>query len=168
VIYPGTEEFPIGGSKVLRRSPHDRFALVAAGITVHESLAAWEALKKRGVAIGVIDAYSVKPLDAGTLLTAARETECLVVVEDHARGAGWCQPIDSPYSLTSFREERRTARSPWHLAPRNRAARRTTRGVIVRRPHPRELRCGVRQPLPTNWSRADPARAEHRPQERKL
>jgi transketolase len=88
VIYPNTEEFPIGGSKVLRASPRDRFAVVAAGITVHESLAAWEALKERGIPIRVIDAYSVKPLDAGTLSTAARETECLIVVEDHAINGG--------------------------------------------------------------------------------
>jgi transketolase len=38
--------------------------------------------------VGVIDAYSVKPLDAGTLSTAARETECLTVVEDHAVNGG--------------------------------------------------------------------------------
>jgi transketolase len=88
VIYSNAEEFPIGGSKVLRSSAHDRFAVVAAGITVHEALAAREALKQRGIPIRVIDAYSVKPLDAGTLSAAARETESLVVVEDHAIDGG--------------------------------------------------------------------------------
>jgi transketolase len=88
VIYSNAEEFPIGGSKVLRSSTHDRFTVVAAGITVHEALAAYEALKERGITIRVIDAYSVKPLDAGTLSAAARETACLIVVEDHAIDGG--------------------------------------------------------------------------------
>ncbi len=88
VIYSNAEEFPVGGSKVLRASTHDRFAVVAAGITVHEALAAYEALQQRGIPIRVIDAYSVKPLDAGTLSAAARETEGLITVEDHAIDGG--------------------------------------------------------------------------------
>ena len=39
VIYPDNEEFPIGGCKVLKRSDNDRFTIVAAGITLHETLA---------------------------------------------------------------------------------------------------------------------------------
>ncbi len=88
VIYSNAEEFPVGGSKVLRASTHDRFAVVAACITVHEALAAYEALQQRGIPIRVIDAYSVKPLDAGTLSAAARETEGLITVEDHAIDGG--------------------------------------------------------------------------------
>jgi transketolase len=33
--------------------------------------------------IRVIDAYSVKPIDAETLITAAQETGKIIVVEDH-------------------------------------------------------------------------------------
>jgi len=33
--------------------------------------------------VRVIDAYSIKPLDAATLAAAARDTRGLVVVEDH-------------------------------------------------------------------------------------
>jgi transketolase len=88
VIYPNTEEFPVGGSKVLRSSTRDAFTVVAAGITLHEALAAYEALKRRGLPIRVIDAYSVKPLDGDTLSTAARETKGVIVVEDHAINGG--------------------------------------------------------------------------------
>jgi transketolase len=55
VIYPNTEEFPIGGSKALRSSTYDRLAVVAGGITVREALAAYEALKERGIPVRVID-----------------------------------------------------------------------------------------------------------------
>lgn len=84
VIYGNDEAFPVGGSKVLRSSPQDRFTLVAAGITVHEALAAHEELARHGVPVRVIDAYSIKPLDTDTLARAAEETQGLFVVEDHA------------------------------------------------------------------------------------
>jgi transketolase len=84
VLYAPDEEFHIGGSKVVRSSESDQVAVVAAGITVHEALRAYDQLKSEGIAIRVIDAYSVKPIDRETLLAAARATDGrLVVVEDH-------------------------------------------------------------------------------------
>ncbi|MEU3094040.1 transketolase [Streptomyces sp. NPDC006967] len=83
VVYGPDEEFPVGGSKVLRSSGEDRLTLVAAGVTVPEALAAAEALEGEGIAVRVIDLYSVKPVDRETLRTAAEETGCLMTVEDH-------------------------------------------------------------------------------------
>jgi transketolase len=84
VLYPPGEDFPIGGSKVVKSSDKDRVAVIAAGITVHEALAAWERLRQRGVNVRLIDLYSVKPLDKAALHQAARDTGGrLVVVEDH-------------------------------------------------------------------------------------
>lgn len=83
VIYQPGERFEAGGSRVLRSAPDDQVTLVAAGITVHEALAAADLLADDGISARVIDAYSVKPLDAATLRTAARETGRIVTVEDH-------------------------------------------------------------------------------------
>ncbi|MEU0752366.1 transketolase [Streptomyces albogriseolus] len=83
VIYGPDEEFPVGGSKVLRSSGQDRLTLVAAGVTVPEALAAADALAGAGIAVRVVDLYSVKPVDVETLRTAAEETGCLMTVEDH-------------------------------------------------------------------------------------
>lgn len=83
ILYANDEEFPVGGSKVLRSSAEDAFTLVAAGVTVFEALAAHDELKKQGIATRVIDAYSVKPLDGATLRQAITETRGMVVVEDH-------------------------------------------------------------------------------------
>src|SRR6266550_4773278 len=44
VIYDADEEFPIGGSRVLRSSDDDDVTIVGAGITVHEALKAAETL----------------------------------------------------------------------------------------------------------------------------
>jgi transketolase len=84
VIYDADETFAIGGSKVVRQSTADQATVVAAGITVYESLKAYERLQAEGISIRVIDAYSVKPIDASTLRRAAAETgRKMIVVEDH-------------------------------------------------------------------------------------
>ena len=84
VLYGPDEEFEIGGSRVLRSSDDDDVAIVAAGITLHEALAAAEVLASEGIAARVVDLYSIKPLDRATLLAAAEATEGrLVTVEDH-------------------------------------------------------------------------------------
>ncbi|MCX5424870.1 transketolase [Streptomyces sp. NBC_00078] len=88
VIYGPDEEFPIGGSKVLRSSADDRLTLVAAGVTVPEALAAADALDRDGIQVRVIDLYSVKPVDRDTLRRAAEDTGCLVTVEDHHEEGG--------------------------------------------------------------------------------
>ncbi len=83
VLYAPDQRFPIGGSVVVRRSERDQVTIVAAGITLHEALKAHAQLAQDGITVRVIDAYSVKPIDATTLRAAARETAALVVVEDH-------------------------------------------------------------------------------------
>jgi transketolase len=83
MLYGPDEEFPIGGSKTLRRSAEDRVTLVGAGITLIESLAAADALEAEGTHVRVIDLYSVKPADAQTLREALIETGLIVTVEDH-------------------------------------------------------------------------------------
>ncbi|MGV9248291.1 transketolase [Streptomyces sp. NPDC003710] len=88
VIYGPTEEFPIGGSKVLRASAEDRLTLVAAGVTLHEALKAADALAEHGIRVRVVDLYSVKPVDRATLREAAERTGCLLTVEDHREEGG--------------------------------------------------------------------------------
>jgi transketolase len=82
VLYDAGEEFPIGGSRVLRQG--DDVAIVAAGITLHESLKAADRLIAEGIDARVIDLYSVKPADGETLRAAAEATGGRVItVEDH-------------------------------------------------------------------------------------
>jgi transketolase len=83
VLYEADEEFPVGGSKVVRSSDEDDLTIVAAGITVHEALAAADVLAGDGIAARVIDCYSVKPMDVETLRSAADATGCILTVEDH-------------------------------------------------------------------------------------
>jgi transketolase len=82
VVYGADDEFQIGGSRVLRQG--DDVAIVAAGITLHESLKAADRLIAEGIDARVIDLYSVKPVDRETLRAAADATGGRVLtVEDH-------------------------------------------------------------------------------------
>jgi transketolase len=84
IIYGLDEQFPIGGSKVLHQSASDAATVVAAGVTVFEARKAYQQLKGEGLNIRVIDAYSVQPIDAATLIAAAKATNgMLITVEDH-------------------------------------------------------------------------------------
>ncbi|WP_405609501.1 transketolase [Streptomyces sp. NBC_01511] len=83
VIYGPDEQFPVGGSKVLRHTIDDRMTLVGSGITVHECLKAADLLAAEGITVRVVDLYSVKPADEVTLQAAAADTGCLITVEDH-------------------------------------------------------------------------------------
>src|SRR5437667_5705994 len=73
VIYSPDEEFHVGGSKVLRQSDHDQATIVAAGITVHEALKAYDQLLNDHITVRIIDAYTVKPIDDEALFAAAQE-----------------------------------------------------------------------------------------------
>ncbi len=84
ILYDADESFPIGGCKVIRESSEDKVTVVAAGITLHEALKAYEILAAEGIAIRIIDLYSIKPIDKEALQKAASETNnTLITVEDH-------------------------------------------------------------------------------------
>ncbi len=88
ILYKNAEDFPIGGSRVLKRSQKDKVALIAAGITVHEALKAYEELKKDDIMVRVIDAYSIQPMDIKIRNEVAKAGNRAVVVEDHFRSGG--------------------------------------------------------------------------------
>jgi len=98
IIYDKDEEFIIGGSKVLRKSNSDFVTVIAAGVTLHEALNAYEELKKEGIFIRVIDLYSIKPIDISTLHEAARTTKAIITVEDHFAEGGLGEAVKTALS----------------------------------------------------------------------
>lgn len=95
VIYDPAEQFTIGKCKILRQSPQDIATVVAAGVTLHEALAAFEELQKENIKIRVIDLYSIKPIDAQILKEAAKETKLIITVEDHFAEGGISEAVKS-------------------------------------------------------------------------
>jgi transketolase len=100
VIYDNNETFEIGGSKTLRSSDEDKFTVIAAGITLHEALWAYDVLKGKGINIRVIDLYSIKPLDLEILKKVNAETDQIIVAEDHYREGGIYEAICGSGTIT--------------------------------------------------------------------
>jgi transketolase len=101
ILYGPDEEFPVGGSKTVRESGEDAVTVVAAGITVHEAVKAAGELADEGTNVRLIDAYSVKPVDAAAVHAAVGSTGGrLVVVEDHHPEGGLGEAVLSALSET--------------------------------------------------------------------
>lgn len=89
IIYTETHTFKIGGCAVLKEHEKSVALVVAAGITVHESLKAAALLEQEGTFISVVDCYCIKPLDNHTLIDVARRAgQRVIVVEDHYTQGG--------------------------------------------------------------------------------
>ena len=103
ILYDKKEEFKVGGCKVLKQSDNDSACIVAAGITLHEALKAYEQLKEKGVHVSVIDAYSVKPLDAETIIDVAKKSgNRVITVEDHYIQGGLGEAVTHALSTSPF------------------------------------------------------------------
>jgi transketolase len=111
VIYGPGETFIAGGSKTLRQSASDVLTVVAAGVTLFEALKAHDALAKERIAIRVIDAYSVQPIDRDGLVKAAQATHGRVItVEDHYAHGGLGDAVSEAVSDHGIRVRRLAVR----------------------------------------------------------
>uniref|UniRef100_A0A8D0CFN0 transketolase n=1 Tax=Salvator merianae TaxID=96440 RepID=A0A8D0CFN0_SALMN len=89
ILYSPEEKFKIGYAKVVRKSDADRVVVIGAGVTLHEALTAADELAKQGIHIRVIDPFTIKPLDADTIISNARATGGrIITVEDHYKEGG--------------------------------------------------------------------------------
>ncbi|MFC1894739.1 transketolase [Candidatus Dependentiae bacterium] len=96
IIYNKNEEFKIGGCKILKESNNDKICIISAGITLHESLKAYEELKKQNIFVSIIDLYSIKPLDIKTIKKIATKSgNKIITVEDHYLQGGIGESIAS-------------------------------------------------------------------------
>ncbi len=106
ILYGPDEVFETGKAKVVRSSPDDRVAIVAAGVTLYEALEAADQLASEGIQARVIDLFSVQPVDRETLIRAS--ADCggnIVTVEDHYAHGGIGSAV-----LAALAEERSRVR----------------------------------------------------------
>lgn len=75
-------KFELGKGAVLREGKD--VAIVATGLPVAESLKAAKMLAADGIQAKVINIHTIKPLDEGLIVEAAKETGKIVTVEEHS------------------------------------------------------------------------------------
>ncbi|KAM9576776.1 transketolase-like protein 1 [Trichechus inunguis] len=100
VIYAPEERFEVGQAKLVRHSASDKVTVIGAGVTLHEALEAADELSKEGISIRVIDLFTLKPLDAATIISSAKVTGGHVItVEDHYREGGIGEAISAAVAM---------------------------------------------------------------------
>jgi transketolase len=106
VIYDVSEDFPIGGCKVIKQTDKDVACIIAAGITLHEALKAYEHLISEDIHVAVIDLYSIKPLDSATIIKIAEKAQGnIITVEDHYLEGGLGQAVSYAVRNQAFTVE---------------------------------------------------------------
>ncbi|XP_046817202.1 transketolase-like protein 2 isoform X1 [Vespa crabro] len=100
VVYKNDEIFAAGKAKVLKSTAKDQVLVIGAGVTLHEALKAADELAKTSINIRVIDPFTIKPIDAQTIIKNAKETGGkIITVEDHYPEGGLGEAVISAVSL---------------------------------------------------------------------
>ncbi len=81
VIYDDSYRFELGKAHLLRDG-HDA-TIIANGIMVKRALDAASALESEGISCRVLNLHTLKPLDEGAIVAAARATGAIVTAEEH-------------------------------------------------------------------------------------
>jgi transketolase len=88
-----TEETPfeIGKAQVFWQEPKKGkpdAAIIACGPLVHNAILAAADLEKEGLSVRVINNVSIKPMDGGVIIQAAKDAGAVVTVEEHQVAGG--------------------------------------------------------------------------------
>lgn len=86
LVYQPDKQFEIG--KGVELIDGADVTLMAHGLLVAESIRARETLEGEGISARVIDLHTIKPLDVEIIAKAARETQAIVVSEEHLVDSG--------------------------------------------------------------------------------
>ncbi|MDE2006835.1 MAG: transketolase family protein [Rhodospirillales bacterium] len=93
VVYDAPPAWKIGGSTVFAEGRHA--SVFAIGNLVSAALGAREILAKEGVDLGVVDSYSIRPIDEAPILAAARAHGVLLSAEEHNVTGGFGDAVAS-------------------------------------------------------------------------
>ncbi|EFN73921.1 Transketolase-like protein 2 [Camponotus floridanus] len=100
VLYKNDEPLIIGKAKIIKSSANDQVLVIGAGVTLHEAIKAADELAKNGVNIRVIDPFTIKPIDAQTIIKNAKEVGGrIITVEDHYPQGGLGEAVQSAVAL---------------------------------------------------------------------
>ncbi|MCC6934109.1 MAG: transketolase family protein [Candidatus Yanofskybacteria bacterium] len=86
VITDDQTPFEIGRAHALQEG--DDVAIIACGILVHEALVAADLLASEGIACTVLNNHTIKPMDEGAVVSAARRCGAVVTAEEHQVAGG--------------------------------------------------------------------------------
>lgn len=80
-IYNENSKFEIGKANVIKEGSD--VCIIACGVMVNFAKKAAEALEKEGIHVGVVDMFTIKPLDLSAILEISKKYKAIVVAEEH-------------------------------------------------------------------------------------
>lgn len=80
-IYTDSDEFHIGGSKIVEDAVD--IAVFSFGPMLGVAHEAVEILRRQGIQAGLVDVYTIKPIDRDTIIKQSAKANLVVCVEDH-------------------------------------------------------------------------------------
>lgn len=86
ILYPNGCDFKIG--KAIQLRDGSDVTIIANGLMVAAAVDAATELAKSGINARVLDMHTIKPIDEEAIVKAARETQRIVVVEEHLMHGG--------------------------------------------------------------------------------
>ncbi len=86
VVFDEKFVFTPGKANVLREGKDA--TVIAIGLMVPEALKAADSLKSEGINVRVLNMSTLKPIDEGAVIRAAKETGAIVTAEEHLRHGG--------------------------------------------------------------------------------
>ena len=86
VVTDADTPFEIGKARLCREGSD--VTVFANGALVFEAMAAAQVLEEENIQVRVYDLHTIKPLDAEAVLSAAKETGCIVTAEEHQINGG--------------------------------------------------------------------------------
>ncbi|MFA5986935.1 MAG: transketolase [Parcubacteria group bacterium] len=103
IIYTQKKDMITKGMNIVRKSDHDRIAIIGSGVTVHEALKVYGALAYGRVALRVIDLVRIAPFDWDLLRKIIGTIPHVIVAEDHVRSGGIGEAVALALSGTRSR-----------------------------------------------------------------
>lgn len=86
ILTQESDTFTVGKANILKNGKD--ITIIACGVMVSEALNAASELKKDGIDARVVNMHTIKPIDAETLLQAAKDTGAIVTAEEHQTAGG--------------------------------------------------------------------------------
>ena len=101
VIFDDNYNFETGKGVELRGG--NDVTVIATGLLVKEALEAYDLLKAEGINARIINMATIKPLDSGIVIKAAKETGAIVTAEEHSviggLGSAVCDVVCEEYPV---------------------------------------------------------------------
>jgi len=103
-VHDGTPPFQIG--KAIRVVAGTELTLVSTGGMLQSTVQAAQLLARQGISAEVLSMHTIKPLDHGSIMNAARQTGAILTVEEHSALGGLGGAVAEVLAESSHRDAR--------------------------------------------------------------